>query len=131
MKRTGFKNRGTGLKSSSSMKRKPMKCKPVKRKKENSNPAYMERVAQLGCIICERLGYGWIAAEVHHKRTGAGAGLRAKDTDTCPLCPTHHRGEYGIHHLGRKVFEKLFDVTEIDLIVLTQQRLGYSEAINE
>ncbi|NDI85108.1 hypothetical protein EYB48_05770 [Undibacterium sp. B2R-29] len=84
----------------------------------------MSKVAALGCAICAMLGYGWVACEVHHRRTGTGGGRRAKDTDTCPLCPNHHTGSDGIHQ-GRKNWELRFGVTELGLIEETQQKLGF------
>ena len=80
----------------------------------------MAAVAALGCAICRRMGFGATPAEVHHQRTGTGAGQRASHFDTCPLCVEHHRGQTGIHGLGRKLFEMEYGVTEIDLIAETR-----------
>lgn len=46
---------------------------------------HMAAVAALGCLICRA------PAEVHHIRTGYGAGQRASHYETLPLCPRHHR----------------------------------------
>lgn len=83
----------------------------------------MSRVAGLGCILCHRLGWGATPAEVHHIRTEQGAGRRAHDGLTIPLCPEHHRGGSGIHGMGRKAFERTYRVTEIDLLGETNLRL--------
>jgi Icc-related predicted phosphoesterase len=42
-----------------------------------------------------------------------------------PLCPEHHRGSSGYHGMGRKAFEKRYEVTESEL----QQQL--EELLNE
>lgn len=81
---------------------------------------YMGKVAQLPCAIC-----GVYGVHVHHIRTGIGMGRRASDFDTMPLCPEHHQGMTGFHGCGRKAFEKLHDVTELELLRRTKEELGY------
>ena len=76
----------------------------------------MGRVASLGCVLCRRIGYGQTPAEVHHIRTEQGAASRASDGNTIPLCPEHHRGSGGIHGMGRRAFERTYNVTEIELL---------------
>lgn len=84
---------------------------------------YMSRVAEMGCIICERNGYEGTPAEVHHIRTGVGAGKRASHRDTIPLCPLHHRGNDGVHGMGRKAWERHFGITELDLVMIVRTRI--------
>ena len=84
---------------------------------------YMGKVAALGCAICRRLGLGASPAQVHHMRTGVGAGRRASDFETIPLCYEHHQGGSGIHGMGRKAFEREYGVTEIELVAETQIRV--------
>ena len=76
---------------------------------------YMNRVASLGCILCRHLGYGESSAELHHPRTGQGMAMRASNFSVIPLCPEHHRGNTGLHGMGRKAFERQYGLTEIDL----------------
>ncbi len=129
MRKSGFASRGSGFKSlGAGLKRTEFKKRPTKRKAGYSNPNHMRCVAGLGCAICRRLGLGWVAAEVHHRRTGTGGGRRAKDIDTCPLCPNHHTGADGIHQ-GRKAWELRFGVTELELIAEAQSMLGYSQEV--
>jgi len=90
---------------------------------------YMGRVAALGCILCRRLGIGGTPAEVHHPRTGTGAGRRASHMDTVPLCPEHHRGNGGIHGMGRKAFEHSYGVTELELIAQTKRDVALWQSI--
>jgi hypothetical protein len=84
---------------------------------------HMGKVAELGCIICWRLGYGKSPAEVHHLKEECGASQRQSDFLTVPLCPEHHRGGTGLHGLGRKAFERTYRLSELDLLALTIEEL--------
>jgi len=77
---------------------------------------HMQKVAELGCAVCRRLGYAGTPAELHHPRRGTGMGQRASHFDVIPLCPEHHRGNTGIHGLGTKGFEKHYGFSEEDLL---------------
>jgi hypothetical protein len=81
----------------------------------------MAATAQLDCCICRRIGYYGTPAEVHHVRTGTGAGRRG--ADLVPLCPEHHRGNTGLHGMGRKAFERAYGVTELALAEETKARM--------
>lgn len=86
---------------------------------------HMTAVAALGCALCRRLGYYDTPAELHHPRTGTGAGRRAPDTDVIPLCPSHHRlGNKSLHGMGRKAFERYYGVTELELLEDTRRALA-------
>lgn len=52
-------------------------------------------------------------------------GKRAAHTSGIPLCYEHHRGNTGIHGLGRKAFEREYGITELELIEKTKQLLEY------
>lgn len=82
--------------------------------------AHYSRVAALGCILCRRLGYEGTPPELHHIRR---AGRRA-DAPVIPLCPPHHRGNIGIHGMGRKAFERHYEVTEEELLAWMGELLG-------
>lgn len=86
--------------------------------------AHMGRVAAAGCVLCHHLGYGDTPAEVHHIREGQGAAQRASDWLTVPLCPSHHRGQEGVHGLGTKGFYTRYKLTELDLLAMTIERLA-------
>jgi hypothetical protein len=75
------------------------------------------KVANLGCSLCRYLGYGESPPELHHIRR---AGKRS-NAPVIPLCPEHHRGNTGIHGMGRKAFEKEYKVTEEQLLKLTEK----------
>jgi hypothetical protein len=86
--------------------------------------AHLDRVARLGCALCNRLGYGESPAEIHHPRTGTGAGRKASHFDAIPLCPAHHRlGNDALHVRGRKAWERLHGVTELELLDETRNRI--------
>ena len=89
---------------------------------------YLSKVADLGCIICYRLGYIGTPAEIHHVRgMGLGMAVRSSHYATIPLCPTHHRGNVGYHGLGRKAFERRYEVTEQELLDQVQEMLNEDE----
>ena len=77
------------------------------------------KVANLGCSLCLYLGYGESPPELHHIRR---AGKRS-NAPVIPLCPEHHRGNTGIHGMGRKAFEREYKVTEEELLEMTEKLL--------
>jgi len=89
--------------------------------------AHMSKVAALGCIACRQLGYDDTPAELHHIRSGSGAGQRASNYRVIPLCPWHHRqGGHGhAIHAGQAAFEKKFG-TEEDLLKQVMEMLNDS-----
>lgn len=98
--------------------------KPRKSKKTQAEKDYHARVAELGCAVCRRLGYGATPAQVHHQRTGQGWG-RADHYDVAPLCVEHHTGKTGVHSMGRAEFERFYGFSEVDLVNETKEILGY------
>ncbi|WP_410015830.1 Ref family recombination enhancement nuclease [Sodalis sp. C49] len=87
---------------------------------------YLSRVVAQGCIVCRNVGYGNSPAEIHHLRTGQGAGQRASHQTVIPLCPQHHRlGGYGVAiHAGQRQWESRYG-TELQL--LAQVRVGLEQ----
>lgn len=85
---------------------------------------HLNRVAELGCAVCRRLGYGATPAEIHHPRRGTGMGQRAKHHDAIPMCPEHHRGNAGLHGLGTKGFARTYGFDEADLLADTKELLA-------
>lgn len=67
--------------------------------KTKAEQQWLSDVAELGCICCRNAGYGYSPAEIHHIRSGQGAGQRADHYSVLPLCPRHHRACYetGFH----------------------------------
>lgn len=140
LRRTGFKRK--------TIERKPVVVAPVPehlRRRVSTGPAeltavpktvtpqnktaedreHMDRVAQLGCIVCRRvMGIFSPLVELHHPRKGAGMGQRAAHQDVLPLCVEHHRGNTGVHGLGTKGFEKHYGFSEADLLAEVRTRLA-------
>ena len=79
----------------------------------------MGRVAEVGCVLCQHLGYGPTPANVHHIREGAGMGQRSPHYLTIPLCPEHHTGGNGIHQLKSSGFYTRYKLDELDLLSMT------------
>lgn len=83
---------------------------------------HYDKLVRFGCVLCFFLGYGEeTPAEIHHVRRTR----PRKDSPTIPLCREHHRGDTGIHGLGRKRFESTYDITEEELIEIANESIGY------
>lgn len=95
---------------------------------KKSERNHLNNVSELGCIVCRNLGFGASPAEIHHLRTGCGAGQRASHFDVLPLCPAHHRtGGYGVAiHAGQKMWEEIYG-TERELLAQVLSELGFEE----
>lgn len=83
--------------------------------------AHYDKIARLGCSLCRFvLKIEDTPCHLHHIR-------RAGKRDTAPvigLCPIHHQGSNtGIHGLGRKAFEELYQTTEEELLEKTLEIL--------
>ena len=96
----------------------------VKKKPTKAEKKHMDRVANMGCIVCVNLNYGETPAELHHISNGA-MGKRASNWEVIPLCPEHHRnGGYGVAvHQGRAQWESNFG-TEQELLDQTMRWLN-------
>ena len=86
-----------------------------------STRKYLNALAEQGCVLCRWLGTPGTPAELHHPRTGTGASRRAPDSDVIGLCPEHHRGNTGIHGMGRKAFERHYGITELELLAYSKE----------
>lgn len=87
------------------------------------NKKHLNDVAALGCVLCHTLGYGSTPAEIHHLRR---FGAVRQASPVIPLCLHHHRGNVGIHGLGRKAFVREYGLTEEDLLEVTNKLLSES-----
>ena len=82
----------------------------------------LNKIAELGCILCsEVLGFEGTPAELHHIRRYGN--VRAS-SDIIPLCPEHHRGNTGVHGMGRKGFAVKWGITEEKLLESVDKKLG-------
>jgi hypothetical protein len=79
---------------------------------------HYDKIAQAGCIACHVLGHGFSPCEIHHIRTGTGAGLRSHWSKAIGLCPLHHRlGNAGTAiHAGIASFEEAIGMSEVELL---------------
>lgn len=76
---------------------------------------HMAKIAEMGCVLCERLGMRQIIhTEVHHIREGQGKSQRASNWLTIPLCADCHRGRHGIH--GDRSLLRVAKCEELDLL---------------
>jgi hypothetical protein len=75
------------------------------------------KIAELGCSLCRFKGNEGTPAELHHIRR---AGVRAT-SPIIPLCTEHHRGNTGIHGMGRKRFEVVHNTSEEELLEQTEK----------
>ncbi|HCH7988644.1 TPA: DUF968 domain-containing protein [Citrobacter freundii] len=99
----------------------------MSRSKTKAEQLHLSRVVVLGCIVCKNLNLGETPVEIHHIRTGQGAGQRADNFKVIPLCPIHHRqGGHGVAiHAGRQSWENNYG-TETELLVQVLYELGES-----
>ena len=88
-----------------------------------SEKEHLNRVAELGCVLCWILYNEYTPCQVHHLKKGCGIGQRASHFITCGLCPEHHTGQTGFHGLGRRAFEARYGLTELDLLAWVIEKL--------
>jgi hypothetical protein len=85
---------------------------------------HLQRVAELGCIVCRNTGLGETPAHAHHINSKT-MGRKSNDYETIPLCPAHHNGgAHGIAvHSGLETWERNFG-TERQLLQQVREELG-------
>lgn len=83
--------------------------------KRKCHTEHLNKVADLCCIACRKIGYDDTPAEIHHIRAGKGLSQRASHFETIPLCPHHHRHGYDAVHVDKRLFERKFG-TELELL---------------
>ena len=76
---------------------------------------HYDKIARLGCILCQHLGYGPTPCEIHHIRRFGG---KRSNAPAIPLCAWHHRldSRTSVHGLGHKGFTKYWGLSEEDLL---------------
>lgn len=83
---------------------------------------WIDAIAQMGCCVCLRLGWGPTSGEVHHLLNG---GQRIGHLYSIPLCmPGHHRGGDGKNKISRHPWKVRFEIaygTEAELLKWTQE----------
>jgi len=76
----------------------------AKKSKTKAEKLHMRSVAELGCIICEKMGFPGSPAELHHIISNTGMGKKATNYEVIPLCPHHHRNSEESYHQSPKDF---------------------------
>lgn len=66
-----------------------------------SAKSHMNKVAEVGCVICREFMGERTPAQVHHVAEGSG---QRSDYMTAGLCEEHHKGATGVHGRGVKAF---------------------------
>ena len=76
----------------------------AKKSKTKAEKLHMRSVAELGCIICEKMGFPGSPAELHHIIGNTGMWKKATNYEVIPLCPHHHRNSEESYHQSPKDF---------------------------
>ena len=87
---------------------------------------HLQKVAELGCVVCRNIGVGYSPAEIHHLRKDCGTGQRSSHKRSIPLCPQHHRnGGYGVAiHAGQRKWEENYGTEESLLEQVNRELAG-------
>lgn len=125
LKRTPFKRKDIPQKVAQSHSQSgPIAVKSVAKMRTKSKPAtpakekrYLDRVAQLDCVVCGAHG-----VHIHHAREGEGMAQRASNWMAIALCPSCHVGPRGIH--GDRSVLRQEKLDEMDLLARTIERLN-------
>ena len=88
---------------------------------KKSEKLHYDSIARLGCSLCRHLGFGETPCEIHHIRRFGG---KRENAEVIGLCPEHHRGNTGVHGLGRKGFESRYSIDEQTLLLQTNKLLS-------
>ncbi len=67
---------------------------------------HMQKVVELGCLVCRKLGYYDAPAEIHHIKNNTGMGRKENNFCVIPLCANHHRNTNFSYHYSPKQFTK-------------------------
>jgi hypothetical protein len=88
------------------------------------DPERMAAIHNIPCSLCYTKGWTQATRTTAHHRHGYGAGKKESDLLTMSLCETHHQsGRGAFHNLNREDFEELYNVTQDELIEITDELL--------
>ena len=89
-----------------------------------SESRHMDKVSQLGCVVCYKQGFRFVPAEIHHTE---GKTKEESHFKVLPLCYEHHRGGRGEEPISRHPWKRRFEKaygTEEELLELVEELLG-------
>ena len=88
------------------------------------DPARLAAIHNIPCSLCIYANKTQKTPTQAHHLIGKGIGKKASDLHTMSLCYEDHQGgPHAIHHIGVPAFEKNFNVSQDDLILLTNRML--------
>ena len=91
----------------------PKPIKPKRPGKTKEERDHLNWIASQGCMICGK------SANIHHLRK---YGEPRNHFRVIPLCYNHHQGcPDGLHHMGKKAWEKKFG-SELDMLEILNRR---------
>lgn len=84
---------------------------------------HLDRLAQLGCIVCWREHNVCTPGEIHHINSHS-MGKKTSGWLALCLCPDHHRnGGHGVAiHAGKETWERMYG-GELELLAATLEML--------
>ena len=95
---------------------------------------HLGKVAELPCVACQKRGEAQTSKTQVHHEWGKGAGKKASDRLTMPLCDKCHNAQFvnsikgiTLHHNLEKFEER--HGTQSELIKLTYENLGLFEEL--
>lgn len=102
-----------------------------KQPKADKNPAYLARVRELPCCICEAFGMLQLSpTTAHHPIHGRYSAAKRPDCTALPLCDGHHQGTFDTSkvaiHRRPSYWRELYG-PDTDYIAPTQDKLGYGK----
>ena len=100
----------------------------AKKAKTKNEQLHMRAVADLGCIVCDKMGYPGSPAELHHIISNTGMGKKATNYEVIPLCPHHHRNSEESYHQSPKAFDDKWGTQE-DLLKETLEKKSIQEEL--
>lgn len=86
-------------------------------------PSTLSKIAELGCCVFRKIGYPGTLAEFHIFSIKQSKNSTKRVEAVLPICCDHHRGETGIHGLGKTKFEKFYGFTIAELLEDTSSLL--------
>lgn len=92
------------------------------------DPKRMAAIHNLPCSLCFLKGWKQTTRTTAHHLHGGGLGQKKSDLLSMSLCDNcHQKGEFAFHKIGRVAWEEKFNVTQEDLIEITNKMLEHEQ----